>query len=134
MKTVFITGASSGIGAALAEKYASEGALLGLVARRADMLEQLRQRLPNAERHKIYALDVTDHAALAAAAIDFISVSGSWEGRVCEFVDHLHEHFVEPCRIREGRYLAPQRPGYSTEILAASRAEFAYPHGAAWQK
>ena len=76
MKTVFITGASSGIGAALAEKYASEGALLGLVARRADMLEQLRQRLPNAERHKIYALDVTDHAALAAAAIDFISVSG----------------------------------------------------------
>lgn len=76
MKTVFITGASSGIGAALAEKYASEGALLGLVARRADMLEQLRQRLPNAERHKIYALDVTDHAALAAAAIDFISVNG----------------------------------------------------------
>jgi short-subunit dehydrogenase len=76
MKTVFITGASSGIGAALAQRYASEGAVLGLVARRQDMLEQLRQRLPNADRHKIYALDVTDHAALTAAAMDFISVAG----------------------------------------------------------
>ena len=76
MKTVFITGASSGIGAALAEHYASEGALLGLVARRADVLEQLRQRLPNADQHKIYALDVTDHAALTAAANDFIRVTG----------------------------------------------------------
>lgn len=66
--------------------------------------------------------------------VDFISVSGSWDGRVCEFVDHLHEHFVEPCRIRHGRYLAPQRPGYSTEILTASRAEFSFPDGAAWRK
>ncbi len=65
--------------------------------------------------------------------VDFISVSGSWEGRVCEFVDHLHEHFAEPCRIRNARYLVPQLPGYSTEILAASRAEFAYPNGAAWR-
>ena len=76
MKTVFITGASSGIGAALAERYAREGAVLGLVARRSEMLEQLRQRLPNAERHKIYSLDVTDHDALAAAANDFIRVTG----------------------------------------------------------
>ena len=76
MKTVFITGASSGIGAALAEYYASQGAMLGLVARREDVLEQLRQRLPNAGRHKVYALDVTDHAALAAAASDFIRVVG----------------------------------------------------------
>ena len=65
--------------------------------------------------------------------VDFISVSGSWDGRVCEFVDHLHEHFIEPCRIRGGRYLAPMMPGYSTEMLAASRATFAYPDGAAWK-
>jgi L-fuconate dehydratase len=65
--------------------------------------------------------------------VDFISVSGSWDGRVCEFVDHLHEHFIEPCRIRGGRYLAPVMPGYSTEMLAASRATFAYPDGAAWK-
>ena len=65
--------------------------------------------------------------------VDFISVSGSWDGRVCEFVDHLHEHFIEPCRIRGGRYLAPVMPGYSTEMLASSRATFAYPDGAAWK-
>jgi short-subunit dehydrogenase len=76
MKTVFITGASSGIGAALARRYASEGALLGLVARRQENLEQLRKGLKNADWHKIYVLDVTDHAALAAAAADFIGVTG----------------------------------------------------------
>lgn len=76
MKTVFITGASSGIGAALAEHYASQGALLGLVARRQDVLEQLRLRLPNPDKHRIYALDVTDHVALDAAAADFISLTG----------------------------------------------------------
>jgi L-fuconate dehydratase len=65
--------------------------------------------------------------------IDFIAVSGTWEGRVCEFVDHLHEHFLEPCRIRGGRYLAPRLPGYSTEMLAASRAQYRFPDGAAWK-
>lgn len=76
MQTVFITGASSGIGAALAEQYAKQGATLGLAARRQDLLEQLRSRLPNSERHKVYALDVTDHAALSAAAKDFIQFVG----------------------------------------------------------
>lgn len=65
--------------------------------------------------------------------IDFIAVSGTWEGRVCEFVDHLHEHFVEPCRIRSGRYLAPRLPGYSTEMLPASRSRYHFPDGAAWK-
>lgn len=76
MKRVFITGASSGIGAALARQYAQEGAMLGLVARRGEALEQLRQSLPHAERHRLYALDVTDHAALANAATDFLSAAG----------------------------------------------------------
>lgn len=76
MNTVFITGASSGIGAALAREYASQGALLGLVARRRDALEALRQSLPDADRHRIYVLDVTDHVALAAAAADFIQACG----------------------------------------------------------
>jgi short-subunit dehydrogenase len=76
MTSVFITGASSGIGAALAQQYAAQGATVGLVARRVELLEQLRQSLPNPHLHKIYPLDVTDHEALAAAAQDFISAAG----------------------------------------------------------
>lgn len=76
MKRVFITGASSGIGAALARCYAEQGAVLGLVARRESRLRELAAGLPHAERHRIYALDVTDHAALAAAARDFIDALG----------------------------------------------------------
>lgn len=79
MQRVFITGASSGIGAALARQYASRGALLGLVARRGPMLERLVASLPGAARHRIYPLDVTDHAALAAAAADFIAIAGGVE-------------------------------------------------------
>jgi len=73
MKRVFITGASSGIGAALAQYYAGQGATLGLVARRQAVLEQLLAGLPHPERHRLYALDVNDHAALTAAAEDFIA-------------------------------------------------------------
>jgi len=73
---VFITGASSGIGAALAREYAARGATLGLVARRGELLRDLVASLPNPERHRSYALDVLDHAALAAAAADFIDACG----------------------------------------------------------
>lgn len=76
MDRVFITGASSGIGAALARRYAQQGATLGLVARRRDLLDELAASLPNPERHRVYALDVTDHDALAQAAADFIAVHG----------------------------------------------------------
>lgn len=77
MTHVFITGASSGIGAALAREYAAQGAVLGLVARRGPALAQLIASLPNPERHRSYALDVTDHAALHAAAQDFIAHSST---------------------------------------------------------
>jgi hypothetical protein len=76
MKRVFITGASSGIGAALAAQYAARGAMLGLVARREQSLRQIIATLPNAARHRIYPLDVTNHAALAQAAGDFIGAGG----------------------------------------------------------
>jgi NAD(P)-dependent dehydrogenase (short-subunit alcohol dehydrogenase family) len=76
MKRVFITGASSGLGAALAKRYAQQGAVLGLLARRRDMLEQLVQSLPGAQRHHVYAVDVTDHAAVTAAAQDFMRAEG----------------------------------------------------------
>lgn len=70
MSRVFITGASSGIGAALAFLYARRGASLGLVGRRREALEQLRQALPGT--HDIYVLDVRDRAALHSAARHFL--------------------------------------------------------------
>ena len=72
---VFITGASSGIGEALAVYYAGKGATLGLAARRADVLEALNRRLGGG--HACYALDVTDASALHDAAGDFIARFGA---------------------------------------------------------
>jgi len=66
------------------------------------------------------------------AIFDFIAISGSIENRTCEFVDHLHEHFVHPVQVVGGRYVAPNAPGYSAEIKSASLERFAYPGGAAW--
>jgi L-fuconate dehydratase len=65
--------------------------------------------------------------------IDYICVSGSLEGRMIEYVDHLHEHFVEPVRIRDARYTVPQRPGYSAEIRAESLARYRFPDGDEWR-
>jgi NAD(P)-dependent dehydrogenase (short-subunit alcohol dehydrogenase family) len=76
MNRVFITGASSGIGAALAREYAARGATLGLLARRREPLAELAASLPNPDKHRIYPVDVTDHAALAAAARDFLAHAG----------------------------------------------------------
>lgn len=73
-RCVFITGASSGLGAALAAHYAREGAVLGLVARRADALQALAARLPTPSA--IYPADVADHGALRAAADDFLGRHG----------------------------------------------------------
>jgi L-fuconate dehydratase len=63
---------------------------------------------------------------------DYVAVSGSWEDRVIEHVDHLHEHFVTPVRLERGRYQAPLTPGGSGEMLATSVAEHRYPVGPVW--
>lgn len=63
---------------------------------------------------------------------DYIAISGSLENRVIEYVDHLHQHFVDPVTVRRGAYLPPSRPGYSTEMRATSLVEFEFPGGAAW--
>jgi L-fuconate dehydratase len=57
---------------------------------------------------------------------DFVAVSGSHDGRVIEFVDHLHEHFVTPVEMKNGAYQAPITPGNGMEMHAASRAEYAF--------
>jgi L-fuconate dehydratase len=63
---------------------------------------------------------------------DFVAVSGSLEGRVTEYVDHLHEHFVDPCLVENGAYLLPHVPGYSAEMHSQTLDEFAYPGGSFW--
>jgi L-fuconate dehydratase len=63
---------------------------------------------------------------------DYIAVSGSLDRRVVEYVDHLHEHFVDPVVIEGGRYRAPLVPGYSIEMKPASLAAYRYPDGPVW--
>jgi L-fuconate dehydratase len=58
--------------------------------------------------------------------IDYLAVSGTKEGRVIEYVDHLHEHFVTPCVILNAAYMPPTAPGFSIEMKAASIAEYAF--------
>ncbi|MFB9894292.1 L-fuconate dehydratase [Planobispora takensis] len=64
---------------------------------------------------------------------DYVAVSGSMENRVIEYVDHLHEHFVDPVVIRKGAYTAPSRPGFGAEMHAESIADHTYPDGRIWR-
>jgi L-fuconate dehydratase len=63
---------------------------------------------------------------------DYTAVSASLESRILEYVDHLHEHFLDPVRIKDGRYVPPERPGYSIEMHPESLEEFEFPAGSAW--
>ncbi|MYZ36601.1 MULTISPECIES: enolase C-terminal domain-like protein [unclassified Streptomyces] len=64
---------------------------------------------------------------------DYVAVSGSWEDRIIEYVDHLHEHFADPVVITSGRYEAPGAPGFSAQMLPESIAAHRYPEGPVWQ-
>jgi L-fuconate dehydratase len=66
------------------------------------------------------------------SAFDFLRGSATMQDRVIEFVGHLHEHFVTPVHIRRGRYLMPETPGYSIEILPESLQKYAFPGGEEW--
>lgn len=65
---------------------------------------------------------------------DYIAVSGSLDNRITEYVDHLHEHFVYPVLMKDGRYLPPLDPGYSIEMKEESLARYEFPAGAAWKR
>jgi L-fuconate dehydratase len=65
---------------------------------------------------------------------DYVAVSGSLDGRVTEYVDHLHEHFVDPCVVKNGAYVLPSRPGYSAEMYEDSIAKYSYPSGDYWAR
>jgi L-fuconate dehydratase len=66
------------------------------------------------------------------AMFDYVGIAGSMENRWLEFVDHLHEHFVDPVRIVGGRYQAPTRPGMSAEMVGESVFAYRYPDGVKW--
>jgi L-fuconate dehydratase len=65
---------------------------------------------------------------------DYVCVSASLDDRIVEYVDHLHEHFVDPVVICNGRYQAPTAPGYSITMKPDSLRQFAYPHGPVWSQ
>ncbi|WP_329009496.1 fuconate dehydratase [Micromonospora rifamycinica] len=67
------------------------------------------------------------------AIFDYLRVGTSLDGRMVEYVDHLHEHFVDPVRTRGGRYLLPTAPGYSAAMRPESIARFRFPDGPAWR-
>ena len=68
------------------------------------------------------------------AMFDFVGVSGTSQGRVLEYVDHLHEHFTDPVRIHAGRYLAPVAPGFSATLRPDSLRDYEFPGGSVWQQ
>ncbi|NYD21654.1 enolase C-terminal domain-like protein [Kineococcus aurantiacus] len=72
--------------------------------------------------------EMVQHLSMA----DYVSVSGTWTDRVVEHVDHLHEHFVTPVQLENGRYRAPLAPGGGGQMLAASIAEHTFPDGPVW--
>jgi len=66
--------------------------------------------------------------------IDYIAISGSLQDRILEYVDHLHEHFVDPVRIRNARYVVPTAPGYSITMKPESLDAFEFPSGREWSR
>jgi L-fuconate dehydratase len=67
-----------------------------------------------------------------ASIFDYVAVSGSLENRCIEYVDHLHEHFVDPCVVKDGRYVVPTSPGTNITMKASSIEAHLFPGGAAW--
>ena len=65
--------------------------------------------------------------------IDYVSISATLEDRMVEFVDHLHDHFEDPCKVVNGAYQAPQAPGFSIKMRAESVTRYTFPGGAEWR-
>jgi L-fuconate dehydratase len=65
--------------------------------------------------------------------LDYISISGTMEDRIIEYVDHLHEHFYDPVVIKNGAYMPPQLPGYSITMKERSLIDHSFPDGKVWK-
>lgn len=67
------------------------------------------------------------------AMIDYVCISGHIGDRVIEYVDHLHEHFVDPCIVTNGVYTVPTRPGFSIEMRPEALHDYGFPDGCNWR-
>ncbi len=67
------------------------------------------------------------------SVVDYVCISGSLEGRMIEYVDHLHEHFLDPVVVDRGSYRVPTLPGYSAEMRPESLERFQFPDGDEWR-
>ena len=65
--------------------------------------------------------------------IDYVAISGSLENRITEYVDHLHEHFIDPVKIENAAYAVPKQPGYSITMKPKSIEQYSYPDGEIWR-
>jgi len=74
--------------------------------------------------------ELVQHLAMA----DYVAISGSMDDRAIEYVDHLHEHFVDPVEVSAGRYTAPTRAGFSAQMREQSLERYRFPDGAAWKR
>ena len=66
--------------------------------------------------------------------IDFIAISASMDDRIIEYVDHLHEHFLDPVKLINGAYMPPELPGYSITMKKQSLIDYEFPQGKIWQE
>ncbi|GLQ51481.1 enolase C-terminal domain-like protein [Dyella flava] len=74
--------------------------------------------------------ELVQHLAMA----DFVAISGKKDDRAIEFVDHLHQHFVDPVIVSNGCYIAPDAPGFSAQMHTHSVERYRYPEGPAWHE
>jgi L-fuconate dehydratase len=72
--------------------------------------------------------ELVQHLAMA----DYVAISGKMEDRAIEYVDHLHEHFIDPVQVVQGRYLAPTASGFSAGMRASSLRSYSFPSGLVW--
>jgi ribose transport system substrate-binding protein len=99
---------------------AGEGAIVHLTGSNVDS---------NTKR-RIVGVELVQHLSI----FGYVAPTGTTENRVTEFVDHLHDHFADPCIVERARYVIPSQPGYSAEIPPESVSTYRYPDGAYWRE
>jgi NAD(P)-dependent dehydrogenase (short-subunit alcohol dehydrogenase family) len=128
-KTALVTGAGSGLGEAIALCFAEQGAATRVVDRdQAGGLATVGAVRASGGTAEFAAAGVSD----AEAPFDFICGTGSRKGRMLEYVDHLHEHFIDPRVVSRGRYRVPRAPGTGVTMRLESLEAHSYPSVEIW--